>query len=366
VTPEQFAEIQKKRSQDIKELDTLGGKILELLGQMTTQDAMGLVADLALLKSNHEPYSPAPAEYQRLQEQFVPLQSRFSPPGALISIAPLNLSSAQEIQGLRKANEAIFCSGIFAGGLGQRVLDQSFLETFVPFSGSLSEMQANIWLELKTRAFITAMQGKVAPAQTIMLDLFPPDMANKMLARRPGSTVLLRGEEEFLTSLKDRKSVLQDHVDRNVVAQLDALFPYIKLGKAVTNYLIETHVKPVQPPREIAAAVSARLRAEQSIKQENGTSTITTTTTAMGIPDNEFIDMLDEAFAEARFQPALSSRPAIAPEQQASSEKDDVPMESVEQEDVQQAEATATNVEQGEAQQQNESQAGKVKQEEDL
>ncbi|KPI38303.1 uncharacterized protein AB675_12133 [Cyphellophora attinorum] len=210
------------------------------------------------------------------------------------------------------------------------------------------------------------MQGKVAPAQTIMLDLFPPDMAGKMLARRPGSTVLLPGEEVFLTSLKERKAVLQDHVDRNVVAQLDGLFPYIKLGKAVTNHLIETHVKPVQPPRESAAAVTARLRAEQGVKQENGSSTATTTTTAMGITDDEFVDMLDEAFAEARFQPAVSSRPANIPEQRPQSEKEDVPMKSVEQQDTQQAEVQALNVEQGEAQQQDESQAGKVKQEEDL
>jgi len=87
-------------------------------------------------------------------------------------------------------------------------LDQRFLDTFLSTGQRLLKWQGTIFLEIKTQAYIVAlMNGDVSPA--ILLDeLFPEDMADRIIARHPDAPNLGPSEQEFLDRARSRKQYL--------------------------------------------------------------------------------------------------------------------------------------------------------------
>lgn len=228
---------------NIPKLGDLSNQLLSLLSKLPVNDAMSLTQDINLLASGGQPLSPAPAEYQRLRGLFDPIRNMYVTNSAFLIAEHLQMSDPVHVETLRKANQAMYCSAIFTGGIGQLALDQSFLDVFVPQQGKMLKSQAAIWLELKTQAFMTAMRMKAAPPNQVMHDLFPAGIENRILARRPGSRTLAPSEQEFVNKFEERKRVLLNHVDRNALPELDPIHPYADLGKAVINYLIKAHAR---------------------------------------------------------------------------------------------------------------------------
>lgn len=234
-------EVIKRRLDNLSKLGDLADQILSLLSKMPVLDALALDADLRLLSSGQQPSSPAPAEYQRLRALFDPVRNLYVTGFPFLISDHLAMREAQQAAMIRKANQAMFCSAIYAGGIGQLALDQAFLDIFVPENGQLLKAQSNIWLELKTQGFMTAMRLKAAPPHQVMSDLFPAGIEGRILARHPVSRTLAASEQDFALRYEARRKILFDHISRNALPELDQKFTYVELAKEVANFLIKTY-----------------------------------------------------------------------------------------------------------------------------
>ncbi|ETN41821.1 uncharacterized protein HMPREF1541_03758 [Cyphellophora europaea CBS 101466] len=226
---------------------------------MPVLDALSLDADLRLLASGQQPSSPAPAEYQRLRTLFDPVRNIYVSGFPFLIADHLMLKDASQVAVIRKANQAMFCSAVFAGGIGQLALDQAFLDVFVPMNDQLQQTQSCIWLELKTQGFMTAMRLKAAPPNQVMSDLFPQGTEHRLLARHPANKSLTMSEQDFMSRFEARRKTLYDHVARNTLPDLDQKFRYEELAREVTNFLIKTYgtARSPAPPNGIATAPEA-------------------------------------------------------------------------------------------------------------
>ena len=243
---QQIAELRRKRNDNIAAMEKVCRDILWLLGKLKTHYSMRLTADKALLDQGQRPYWPTAAEYWRLRASFDQLRMLYqpNPHASYIFVEHLGITDPAHIATLRKANEVSYCSAIYAGGIGQLELDQSFLSIFVPIGGKLLGRHAAIWLEFKTQAFVNAVRSNAAPAERVMADLFPAGIVERLLSRRPGSNRLCASEQVFVNSYEARKKTLQDLVDRKALLEPNDLFAYENLGNSVKSYLMKTHVKP--------------------------------------------------------------------------------------------------------------------------
>lgn len=149
----------------------------------------------------------------------------------------MGLRDNNQIEIVRRANQAIFMSSVFTGEIGLRDMDRSFLAIFVPDNAKLLKAQASIYLELKTQGFITAWRTGAAPPSVVMADLFGPDLDKAILARRPGTTSLAPSEQDFLNRLTSRRDILLGHVKNNSLDQLPLKYRWEDFSREVSSYL---------------------------------------------------------------------------------------------------------------------------------
>jgi protein TBF1 len=239
--PDPQAEIARARIASLSSLRDLADQILRLLTKMPVVDALALDSDMRLLASGQQTATTAPAEYQRLRAAFEPIRNLYITNSPFLVADHLRMVETSQRAILRKANQAMFCSAIFAGGIGQLALDQNFLDIFVPENGHLMSAEAAIFLELKTQGFMTAMRQKAAPPEQVMLDLFPPGTDQKIMARRIGPKSLAPSEQDFIARFDDRRRDLQDHSARNAFPDLEKKYPYEGFAREVSRYLIQKY-----------------------------------------------------------------------------------------------------------------------------
>jgi hypothetical protein len=92
-------------------------------------------------------------------------------------------------------------------------LNEHFLDVFVPEGGRLLKVQAALYLELKTQAFIAAMNTKSRTRTQLLYELFPDDMEQRLLARRPGTRQLAPSETDFVNRLTSRRDILLNDIN---------------------------------------------------------------------------------------------------------------------------------------------------------
>lgn len=115
---------------------------------------------------------------------------------------------------LRKANLASFVSSIFGSQeIGFADLNDHFLDVFVPEGARLLKVQGALYLELKTQAFIAAMHNKAHTRTELVCELFPDDMEQRLLARRPGTRQLAPSESDFVNRLASRRDILLNDIN---------------------------------------------------------------------------------------------------------------------------------------------------------
>ena len=118
------------------------------------------------------------------------------------------------IETLRKANLATFVSSVFGSrDVGFYHLNEYFLDTFVADGNRLLKTQAGIFLDLKTQAYISAITNGGQPKAVLLHDLFPEDLEQRLLSRRPGARQLAPSEVEFLQRARNRRKALEDEPD---------------------------------------------------------------------------------------------------------------------------------------------------------
>jgi hypothetical protein len=164
-----------------------------------------------------QPDSDPGQAYATLKSLFDQTKKLYSNQDAFLDAYQLGLHDPTHRSTIRKANLATFVSSVFGSqDVGFYHLNEHFLETFVPEGGKLLKSQGGLFLDLKTQAYISAMAHIASSERTkaeILEDLFPEDMDQRLLARRPGAKQLQPGELDFLTRARSRRDMLMNEDD---------------------------------------------------------------------------------------------------------------------------------------------------------
>ncbi|KAG5304858.1 telomeric DNA-binding factor trf1 [Histoplasma capsulatum G186AR] len=186
-------------------LDNLSSQILTLLAQSSYQDLTSIVS---------EPNSECGQAYSTMRSLFNHTKNVYSSKGSFLSPRELNLTEPSQMDIIRKANMASFVSSIFGSQeIGFSELDQHFLEIFVPEGSRLLKVQGALFLELKTQAYIAAMNSGKRSRTEILYELFPDDLEERLLSRRPGTKQLAPSETDFVKRVFSRRDILLNEVN---------------------------------------------------------------------------------------------------------------------------------------------------------
>jgi protein TBF1 len=169
-----------------------------------------------------EPDSEAGQEYSTVRSLFDHTKRVYSSKSPFLSPPELDLLGPAQVEILRKANLATFVSSIFGSHeIGFAELNDHFLDIFVPENGRLLKAQGSLFLDLKTQAFISSMHTPERSKTELLYTLFPDDIEQRILVRRPGARGLAPSEQDFVKRALSRKDILLGDV--NNPAALDTL-----------------------------------------------------------------------------------------------------------------------------------------------
>ena len=177
----------------------------------------------------------------------------------------LGLSEPHHIDTIRKANLATFVSSVFGGQeVGFYHLNEYFLDTFVGEGGRLLKSQGELFLDLKTEAFISAKSYGQRSKEELIEDIFPTDMEERLLKRKEkansGSKQLTPSELEFLQRARNRSHVLMRDPDFQEVTSLSKRYAWEDFLRDISTY-ISKHFEALvgQPVRHPAVILGSCL-----------------------------------------------------------------------------------------------------------
>jgi hypothetical protein len=161
-----------------------------------------------------EPDSENGQAYATMRSLFDHTKRVYTVKHSFLQPSDLEITDPSQIDIIRKANLASFVSSIFGSQeIGFADLNEHFLDVFVPEGGRLLKVQGALYLELKTQAFIAAMHNKSLTRTQLLYNLFPDDMEQRLLARRPGTRQLAPSETDFVNRLTSRRDILLNEIN---------------------------------------------------------------------------------------------------------------------------------------------------------
>ncbi|CUM66497.1 uncharacterized protein PRCAT00004163001 [Priceomyces carsonii] len=245
-------------------LDNLATQLLRIV-------AVGPYQKIVELASN--PDSPSGAAYRDLTSLFEFTKKLYSEEDPFLSvehIAPgmwkggektpsILRNREQSIEStLRKVNLATFLAAALGTiEVGFFHLNESFLDVFCPINnldpdnalsnmnsnnmslqsgvntaigdrvGKLLKPQAELYLELKTQAYISAIEAGDRSKEEIMEDIIPSNLDEILLARR-GSNLLSPTEQDFIERCLSRKETLLSYSDDKNLTEEYEWFSFLK------------------------------------------------------------------------------------------------------------------------------------------
>ncbi len=164
-----------------------------------------------------------------------------------LSAQNLELSGKAEIHTIKKANLATFACSLFGGreDIGFEYLHDWFLETFSIDGTKLSKPQAQLFIDLKTQAYISAVtsdKASIVHRQRNPLDilnaLFPSDLDRYLLHRRSGATQLTAIERQFLEQVRvQRGTLLEKSSAGEGIDRLPSTYAWETFLSAIQSYI---------------------------------------------------------------------------------------------------------------------------------
>ncbi|RAK99035.1 putative MYB DNA binding protein (Tbf1) [Aspergillus ibericus CBS 121593] len=191
--------------QSLPILDNLSTQILSLLAKSSYQEITSFVS---------EPETESGQAYATMRSLFDHTKKVYSSKKSFLSPTELELTETSQIDIIRKANLASFVSSIFGTQeIGFSELNDNFLDVFVPEGGRLLKVQGALFLELKTQAFIASMNNSERTRTELLYDLFPDELEQHLLDRRPGTRQLAPSEADFVKRAGSRRDILLSDVN---------------------------------------------------------------------------------------------------------------------------------------------------------
>ncbi|KAL8644885.1 MAG: hypothetical protein Q9226_007547, partial [Calogaya cf. arnoldii] len=189
----------------IQSLPILDNLARQVLGTF----AKSSYSELLLITSDDD--SEPSQAYSTLMSLFDHTKKVYSIRTPFLSPPDLGLAQREQVEIIRKANLATFVSSVFGSrDVGFYDLDEFFLDTFLAEGARLLKIQAGLFLDLKTQAYISAIAHRDRSREDILQDLFPDDIEQRLLDRRAGAKQLGPGEVDFIQRSKNRKKTLLD------------------------------------------------------------------------------------------------------------------------------------------------------------
>ncbi|KAI9803419.1 MAG: TTAGGG repeat binding factor [Piccolia ochrophora] len=218
------------RVQSLPILENLSSQILESLAKGSYQETLTVVT---------EPESAPGQAYASLKSLFDQTKRLYSNSEPFLSAHELSLRDPEHRNIIRKANLATFVSSVFGShDVGFYYLNEYFLETFVPDGGRLLKSQGGLYLDLKTQAYLSAMANGERTRDEILEDLFPNDLEDRLLSRRPGARQLSPSEIDFVKRARSRRDHLLSVPDEDeALAALPDKYVWEDFLRDVTNYI---------------------------------------------------------------------------------------------------------------------------------
>lgn len=148
------------------------------------------------------------------------------------------IESAQ-LDTFKKTNMATFVSSVFGSqDVGFYHLNENFLDTFLTDGNRLLKNQAQLYLDLKTQAYISAAASGDRNREEILEDLFPHDLEERLLKRRPGAKQLAPSEAEFVQRAGNRrKTLLEEPATEAAVKGLPEKYVWEDFLRDVSTYV---------------------------------------------------------------------------------------------------------------------------------
>ena len=134
---------------------------------------------------------------------------------------------------------ATFVSSVFGSqDVGFYHLNENFLDTFIADGNRLLKSQAQLYLELKTQAYISAVQNTDRSREEILEDLFPPNMEEILLKRRTGAKQLAPSEAEFIQRARNRRrALLEEATNSDAIQKLPDKYLWEAFLRDVSAYV---------------------------------------------------------------------------------------------------------------------------------
>ncbi|MCJ1268489.1 TTAGGG repeat binding factor [Lobaria immixta] len=213
-------------------LDNLATQILNTLAKSTYHE---------ILKMSTDPESESGQAYTSLKSLFNHTKKVYSIEEHFLSPYELGLAESAQLDTIRKANMATYISSVFGSqDVGFYYLNEYFLDTFVADGNRLLKSQAHLFLDLKTHAYISASSSGKHSREELLEDLFPSDLEDRLLSRRPGAKQLAPSEADFLKRARNRsKSLLDDSRTEEGVALLPEKYIWEDFLRDVRAYVIK-------------------------------------------------------------------------------------------------------------------------------
>lgn len=186
-----------------------------------------------------QPDSDAGRAYAKLKSLFDQTKSVYTGQDSFLNTTELSRLEPSAIDTIRKANLATFISSVFGSqDVGFYHLNEYFLDTFVADGNRLLKSQAGLFLELKTQAYISAMTNSERMRREILDDLFPFDLEQRLLERRPGARQLAPSEADFLQRARNRcQSLLEEPDTDEAIDGLPIKYDWQTFLRDVSGYV---------------------------------------------------------------------------------------------------------------------------------
>lgn len=264
-------ELADLRRRTVPTLDNVATQLLDVLSDHSHQETLTIVT---------QPDTPAGRAYSLLTELYRQTKKIFVESSEFLVASEIGLvpETREEAAALQRSNLATFVSALFGSlEVGFYHLNKYFLHTFGGKNERLLKSQINLFLDLKTQAYISAMSQDEGNQKEILDDLFPEDPAELLDWKRtmPGRD-LTRVEIDMVKRARRRREILASEPPDGLTAK----YPWTAFLRDVCDYVGRNHATLVQ--REPAANGPKR-----AVIDAPGSQTSVSISTANGAPTAE-------------------------------------------------------------------------------
>ena len=203
-----------------------------------------------------EPGSDAGQAYATLKSLFDHTKKVYSIHEPFLDPTELWVKEIAHRDIIKKTNMATFVSSVFGSqDVGFYHLNENFLDTFVTDSNRMLKNQAQLYLDLKTQAYISAVMSGDRSREEILDDLFPHDLEDRLLKRRYGAKHLSPTESDFIQRASNRrKTLLEEPATEEAKKSLPKKYVWENFLKEISTYVAKNF------DNIAGVSVSSRLR----------------------------------------------------------------------------------------------------------